>query len=105
MKSILRSSLAFLLLLVVSSAYSQKKETRDVSDFNSIGLSIHAELYLTQGSGHKVVIEASEDQLGKIETEVKNGNLKIKTQSWSTNFKNVRIWVTMPDVNGLYMSG
>lgn len=105
MKTILKSSLTILLLLAATAAFSQNKETRDVGKFNTIGLAINAELYLSQGSGHEVIIEAPEDQLAKIETEVKNGNLKIKTESWRTKFKNVKIWVTMPDVNGLYMSG
>jgi hypothetical protein len=101
----MRTVLAALLILSASAAFSQKKETRDVGDFNSVGLGIHAELYLTQGSPHELVIEASEDQLDRIETEVRNGHLKIKSESWRSNFKNVKIWVTMPEVNGLYLSG
>ena len=77
--SILKSILSIILISITTLAFSQKKETRDVADFNSVGLSIHAELYITQGSPAKVVIQASESQLEDIETVVKNGHLKIKT--------------------------
>jgi hypothetical protein len=103
--SILKSSLTILLVWVSVFAFSQKKETRDVPDFSGVALGIPADLYLSQGSPHEVIIKASEDDLAKIETEVKNGLLKIKTESWRTRFRDVEIWVTTPDVNALHMSG
>ena len=101
----MKSSLSIILILLTTAAFSQKKETRDVYDFSSIGLSIHAELYISQGSSYKVEIEASEDELAIIETIVKDGHLKIKTNRNNPRFKDVKIWVTTPDINGLHMSG
>ncbi len=103
--SILKSILSIILISITTLAFSQKKETRDVADFNSVGLSIHAELYITQGSPAKVVIEASEDELEDIETVVNNGHLNIKCKLRNPKFKNVKVWVTTPDITGLHMSG
>jgi hypothetical protein len=103
--SILKSSLSIILILFTTLAFSQKKETRDVTGFNSVGLSIHADLYLSQGSSYKVEIEASEEDLAKIETIVKDGHLKIKSNQNNARIKDVKIWVTTPDINGIHMSG
>ncbi|MDA3952987.1 MAG: hypothetical protein PF485_05035, partial [Bacteroidales bacterium] len=44
--------------LNASPLFQDKKETRKVAEFDKIGLSIPANLYLTQGSKNEVVIEA-----------------------------------------------
>ena len=103
--TILKSSLTILLVLIATLGFSQKKETRNVSDFSGVGLSISAELFLSQGNSSKVLIQAEEDQLEKIETIVKNGMLHIKTQSRNPKFKNVKIWVTVPEINSVHLSG
>jgi hypothetical protein len=106
MKStLLKSSLSILLVMVAAITFAQKKETRDVSDFTSIDLGVSAELYLSQGSPQKVVIQAQDDQIDEIETIVRNGHLKIKTESWRTRFRNVKIWITVPEITGLHVSG
>jgi len=103
--SILRSGLSIILILVTSLAFSQIKEERDVSGFSGISLGIHADLYFSQGSPAKVVIEADEDQLARIETVVRDGRLKIRCESYRTRFKDVKIWITVPDVESLSLSG
>lgn len=103
--TILKTSLSVILILFATLAFSQKKETRDVSKFSGIGMAISGDLYLSQGSPQKVVVSAKDDQIDAIETYVKNGVLKIKTDSWRTNFKDVKIWVTVPDINKISLSG
>lgn len=103
--SILKSTISLVLILFASLAFSQNMEERDVSDFSGISLGIDAELYLTQGSPQKLVIEASEGQLAKIETVVRDGHLKIKTDSYNARFKDVKIWITIPGVEALNLSG
>ncbi|MFC2114969.1 head GIN domain-containing protein [Bacteroidota bacterium] len=106
MKNKILISFPFLVLILVSTlAFSQNGEVRDVSDFTTISLGIHAELYLTQGSPQKLVIEASEDQLGNIETVVKEGHLRIKSDRSITRFKDVKIWITVPTVEAIALSG
>jgi hypothetical protein len=103
--TILKSTLTVLLAFVAISAFSQKKETRNVSDFNGVGLSISADLYLSQGSTHKVVIEGDQDELEIIETVVKNGMLHIKTSSRNPRLEDVKVWVTSPEINSVHLSG
>ena len=52
-------------------------ETREVSGFNQVILDEYGELILTQGAVPSLTIEADEDVLTRIETEVKDGVLTI----------------------------
>jgi hypothetical protein len=103
--SILKSALTLLAILCAGLAYSQNKEERNVSGFSGISLGIHADLYLSQGSPQKVVIQASEDDLARIETSVKSGHLQIKCDSHNARFRDVKIWITVPDIEALNVSG
>lgn len=101
-----RSLSGIALIFISLAVFGQQKETRDVDTFSAISLGIAGELYFTQGSPRKVVIEADENSLGKIITEVKDGVLKIKQENgWNQNLKNVTIWVTLPEIEGLYLAG
>jgi hypothetical protein len=103
--SILKSVLTLLVILCAGLAYSQNKEERNVAGFSGISLGIPADLHLSQGSPQKVVIQASEDDLARIETSVKNDHLNIKCNSYHSRFKDVRIWITVPDIGALNVSG
>jgi len=106
MKNTLLSLLVLAFLLASSDSYSQKKEERNVPEFKEISLGISGDLYFTQGSPQKVVVEADESVLNKLLTEVRDGVLKIKFENWGMSLnKPVTIWVTAPEVNGLYISG
>lgn len=95
-----------LFTVAVISSYAQKKEDRDVGSFTSIGFAISGELYLTQGSPQKVVVEGDEADLEKLITEVKDGALKIKCKPSNTKFKStVKVWVTVPEIEGLAVAG
>ena len=86
----------------------QKKESRNVEDFNAIELSIAADVYLTQGEGYSFTIEGDKDYLEKVVTEVRGNTLVIKTENWvSFGFSNleVKVYITMPEVEGLSISG
>ena len=83
-----------------------KKETRNVGDFEKISLAISANLYLTQGNTCEVIIEAEEDVLNKIETEVESGYLKIEFEKWYNyrGTKDINVYVTIKDVNSLMVT-
>ncbi|MDX2443877.1 MAG: head GIN domain-containing protein [Bacteroidales bacterium] len=108
-KIILASMLiAFSLVSISSFAASEKKENRKVSSFSSLSLSISADVYITQGSKTEVILEGDANTLDNIETEVSNGNLKIKYDSkWSSwsKTKKVKVYVTSPDWDGISVSG
>ena len=95
---------AFLLSAVC--VFSQKKEERTVGKFSSISMSIHGDVYLSQGSPQKLVLEGDEDILEKVVTEVSGDMLKVKYSVpavWTRN--PVKLWITVPEINGLYLSG
>lgn len=85
---------------------AQGGQIRNVAAFDELNLSISANVYLTQGSEQKVEIQASDKTLELIETEVKGSALNIK---WSRmnirNSENIKIYITMNNVNALRIAG
>lgn len=84
-----------------------KKESRDLTGFTGIELAVPADLFLTQGEGYSLTIEADKDILDIIETEVRGTNLRIKTERGLWNWRNakIKIYITMPEVENLSISG
>ena len=78
-RKILTSTIFGLLMLLTVNA-SPYQEVRNLDNFNSISLSIPAKVYIQQGSSFRVAIDADENDLDKIETEVRNGKLDIKNK-------------------------
>ena len=92
---------------VAGSFSDVKKENRNIGDFDKISMSIPADLYLTQGSKNEIIIEADEDVLEKIETEVNGGTLNIEFERWYNyrGTKNIKIYVTVKSINKLILAG
>lgn len=82
------------------------KETRNPGPFNALSLSMSANVYLSQGNNLSVEIECDKNDLEYIETETKGNTLEIKTRNghWH-DLGNVKIYITMKDINGLNISG
>ena len=96
-------------ILAFNSA-SAEEQNRDVSSFSQISLRISGKLYLTQGEPQSVRIVAKESVLEDIITEVKGDELIIRFPNKtifqrSFNPGKVEIYVTVPDVDGLAVSG
>lgn len=87
----------------VSSGYA--KENRNVSDFSKVDLSISADVYLIQGNGFKVEIEADNEDLDEILTEVSGNTLRIKTRDWHNHVDRAVVYITMPEIEGLSVAG
>lgn len=90
-----------------ASLLGDKKETRNLGDFNEISLALPANLYLTQGTKNEVIIEADEDLLAKIETEIHGTSLNIQFEKWY-NYKgigSINIYITIKDIQKLVVSG
>jgi hypothetical protein len=102
--NMLKSLFSIVLISVTLIAFGQDKEERDVPSFTGVSLGISGDAYITQGSPQEVIVQA-ETNLDKIETKVKDGVLRIKTDSWSSKIKGAKIWITMPEVEALYISG
>jgi len=91
-------------------------ETREVSDFDRVALTGFGELVITQGEEESLTIEAPQDILDRIETEVKDGKLIIGiSRSWqdwlgdvlTAGFtgKRIRYYLTVKQLTGLEVLG
>ena len=82
------------------------KQTRDVPSFSSISLSLAADVHLKQGPKQEVVVEGDKDILDVLKTEVHGKTLKIYLDKWfMRSYKKVTIYITMPEIDGLTITG
>lgn len=102
---ILIALLAF--IVAVGSAAGQTKQTRDLSGFNKVSFGISGNLYVKLGEKFNVVLEGDDDVLDEVETEVTGGKLVIRRENhyFSMNNEKVNVYVTMPEMEGLGVSG
>jgi hypothetical protein len=84
---------------------NRKSEQRALPSFNGIGLRCGANVIIAQGDQQEVRIEADDNLLSKISTEVKNDELVI---DYSCDFRSrsgVSIYVTMPTLCVVELTG
>ena len=101
---------AFMLAISVLSGFANAqpdvKETRDVKDFTKVSFGVAGNLYINFGPEFKVVIEGEKKDLEDIITEVSGNRLVIKKDNWRFNFnEKVTVYITMPELKGLGVSG
>jgi hypothetical protein len=87
---------------------SIQKETRDVSSFRSLVLKGKGDILLTQGENESLVLEADQEVLSHITSEVKEGVLTISYKSWFDFLlpsSSLKVYVTMREVRGIRISG
>ncbi|MFH1159646.1 MAG: head GIN domain-containing protein [bacterium] len=86
-----------------------KKETRQVGSFTGIQVGGAFEIYITQTGTPSVVVEADEDIIGYIETEVEGGILKIGMKkapgACLNHVKTMNVYITVADLTSLDLSG
>lgn len=104
----------FIFLSVVMMAYGcdahidQGKDVRNISGFKSLRVSDGINVYLTQGDDFYVRVEADDDELDRIVTEVEGQTLNIyyKGRSWlNFNMGHSNVYITMPVVESITSSG
>ncbi|HOT58172.1 MAG TPA: head GIN domain-containing protein [Spirochaetia bacterium] len=91
----------------ISGSGTLKQETRAVRDFSSIDMSGVGVVHLRQAQQYKVVIELDDNLLQYYETVVRNGVLEMhfKPDIHIRNLKELNIYIDMPDLKGLSLSG
>lgn len=105
MQKLTLSIIAFVLAFAVQ---AQKKETRQVGEFDYVSFGISGKLIITQGNSNSLVLEGDADDLEKIETYVSGRKLKIrkKDNSWfGDNMDDVTVKVTLVNFTGAGVSG
>ncbi len=94
--------LATILFALVS--YAQTSENREVSGFSRIEVGGAFNVYLSAGSSEAVRIEADEDDLGNIITEVRGNTLEVKARRGVNNVKG-DVYITYKSIDELHCSG
>ena len=100
--------LAFILSNLV---FAQSRETRKVDNFTKVSFRFAGKVWLKQGSPQKVELEGDKDVLKEVETEVEGDKLIIGKPgkwfdwSWGDDNERITVYITMPNVEGLSVSG
>jgi hypothetical protein len=94
------------LVFTIAFTASGQKETRDHRNFTEIGFGVAGDLYLRTGEDFSVVLEGDKDLLERVVTEIRGERLVIRQENfrWPNN-KRLTVYVTMPSVQGLSLSG
>jgi hypothetical protein len=83
-------------------------ETRDVSNFHAIDISYPAEVVITQGNAESLKVEAEDNVLPGLKTEVKNGTLEIFYQTEKNKHVNptrpVKLTIVVKELNDVQFS-
>lgn len=95
-----------------SENYQQRTEDRHLSGFNAVDLAGSFDVYITQGSTESVRVEAPDEVISHIVTEVNGGVLKIYNKNdhfhWGDIFgshKKIAIYVSAKDINAVSVTG
>jgi hypothetical protein len=100
------ASLLFMVVIMSGFASAQTKETRDLKGFTKVSFGISGDMKIKIGPEFSVVLEGDKSDLKEIITEVSGGRLIIKQDSWHFHFnEKINIYITMPALNGLGVSG
>jgi hypothetical protein len=83
------------------------REVREVATFTAISLANSATVVVTQGSPQKVEVEGAPEDLARLETTVNDGKLRIglKQELKWTNLGKVTVYITVPEIKALTVSG
>lgn len=85
---------------------SSARETRNLKGFSRINYGISGNLEVKLGNEYSVVLEGEKSDLNRIISEVSGDRLTLKHDNMRFgNFGKVNVYVTMPSVTGLSVSG
>ena len=82
-----------------------KKEARKISSFNGVEVSGAFKVFLKQGTTEEIVVEADENILPAIRTEVYGSTLKIETKKPINHVTVLKVYVTFRNLDKINLSG
>lgn len=77
----------------------------NVSSFDGISLEIPAKVVITQGNDREIIVEGESNIIAELDTDVRNGIWEIDIDRCVRNMDDLTIFVTVPDLNSLRISG
>lgn len=80
-------------------------KTIDLADFHSINSAVVADIFLTQGPKEDITIEAQQNILDQIKTEVVNEELRLSFNRCVDILERVKIYISIPEIKNLNLPG
>jgi hypothetical protein len=116
MRNILLTFVFFLLLFGACKYTGRKKVTgnhkiavqqRNIEDFEGVDVAGPMKVYITQGSNYSVKIEAEENLMDYIETDLEGNTLEInfKRNYRIRSHKDIKVYITAPQFKDLQVAG
>ncbi|MFA8434063.1 MAG: head GIN domain-containing protein [Marinifilaceae bacterium] len=105
------ASAIFLLVFNLFSlqSFAQHQENRKTGQFESISLSVHADVYLRQAKTTSLKLEGPSKLLKEVETIVNGSTLKIRFKDrffrWKSSNEKFKIYISSPTIRDLRISG
>ena len=111
MKKLAQILFALLLVVGINNAFAAT-EDRHITGFNAISVSGSFDVYITQGSTESVKVEAPDNVISHIITEVVGGELKVYNKDdrgWNgwfgSNHRKMVIYIAAKDLNSVALGG
>ena len=105
----MKRGLLFLMIagLAIMNVFSQSKEIRSVSAFTGIEASGVFDITVTKGSTESLTIEANNDVMQYVRSEVRNGVLHLYLDKGNNmmNIKNLKAFIVMKNLDKVTLSG
>lgn len=79
--------------------------TLDMETFSGIKLNMPIDVYITQGDDFLVEVEGKEDIIDELDLDVHNDIWEIETDRCVRDIGNMKIYITMPNIKSLKISG
>ena len=76
-----------------------------INEFTSVKSRGSSQVYITQGNEIKVEVEGQQNIIDNIETDIQNGVWEIEFDECQRNFTDLKIYITMPVIESLEVSG
>lgn len=107
MKNIFLYFSLYVLSQISTACFAQETEVRNLPSFSSVHSSSSFKVFLKKGEKEAVKIVAEGIELGKIETEVKEGRLHLGLKNSVWNWKNFKVtmYITYLQLEGISVSG
>ena len=106
---LMKTTTLFSALLFASTILFAQTQTRNIDAFDGVNVAGHYDVTLVQGSEGSITLSGDSEDLDRIETYVKKGELIIKQKksSWfdSWNSGKVKISIPVEDIDQVVLSG
>ncbi|MFK8009051.1 MAG: head GIN domain-containing protein [Saprospiraceae bacterium] len=76
-----------------------------INEFTGVKSRGSSQVYITQGNDFKVEVEGQQNIIDNIETDIQNGVWEIEFEDCQRDFDELKIYITMPEIKSLEVSG